>query len=163
MEQYGSYGGIPTGYKNTIYLVMMLDWALLGFIKWYKWSTSLSKIDKRYTLVYALEKLFSFRIIHVYLPLLILIIVISVFFIERDAAYYVIPTISIGMGLIHNFIGSVTRLWQWLISGYWLLVSGLFLMELGPVSVPFAVSISLGCGSILYGVTGWIPHTSKED
>jgi hypothetical protein len=163
MEQYGSYSGIPTDYKNTIYLVMMLDWVLLAFIKWYKWSVSLSKIDKRYTLSYALEEFFSFRIVNVFLPLKILTFIICVFFIQRDAAYYVIPTISIGMGLMHNFIGSVTRLWQWLLSGYWFIVSGLILIELGPVTVPFAISISLGCGCILYGVTSWIPHASKEE
>ena len=163
MEHYGSFSGIPVNYKSTIYLLMAMTWALLGFIKYYKWADSLSRIDKRYTLTYALEGFFSFRIVHVYLPLLILTIIISAFFVERDTAYYVIPTISIGIGLMHNLIGSVTRLWQWIESGYWFLATGLFLLVSGHVSTPFAVSISLGSGCILFGVTGWIPHVSKEE
>ncbi len=163
MEHYGSYSGIPHNYIGIIYLAMLIDWALLAFIKFYKWKGSLSKIDKRYDLGFALEGFFSFRIVHVYLPLLILMIVISVFFVQRGTAYYVIPTISIGTGLMHNLIGSVTRLWQWIVTGYWLLIAGLFLLATGPLSIPLAVSISLGCGCILFGVTGWVPHASKKE
>ena len=69
MAQYGSYRGIPSGYKNTIYMVMVLDWALLVFIRFYGWSVSLSKIDKRYTVFKAIEEIFSFRIVNVLLPI----------------------------------------------------------------------------------------------
>lgn len=163
MEHYGTYAGIPAGYKGLVYSLIGLVWAFLVFIKYYKWADSLSKIDERYDLAYAFEGFFSFRIVHVYLPLVILTIVISVFFVQRDIAYYVVPTISIGIGLMHNLFGSVTRLWQWIVSGYWFLATGLFLLVSGPVSIPFAVSISLGCGCILFGVTGWVPHASKEE
>jgi hypothetical protein len=163
LERYGIYTAIPDIYKSRAIGLIVPVWVLLVVIKWYKWATSLSKIDKRYDMEYAFDGLFSFPIVHVAIPLTILIIAICIFFVKHDIAYYVIPTISIGMGLLHNFFGSVTHLWQWIASGYWFLATGLLLLVLGPVSVPFAVSMSLGGGSILFSLTSWIPHTSKEE
>ena len=107
--------------------------------------------------------MFSFPIVNVAIPLPIVTIVICVFCFKHDLAYYVIPAFSIGLGLLHNFYGSVTHLWQWIAGGYWFLATGLYLLVFGPVSVPFAVSISLGVGSILFSLTGWIPQASKEE
>ena len=163
LEHYGNYTAIPGNSKNLIIGLIVLVWFLLVFIKYYKWSDSLSKIDERYDLEYDFGRIFSFPIVHVAIPLLILTIVICVFFFKHDLAYYIIPAVSIFIGLLHNFFGSVTHRWQWIASGYWFLATGLYLLVFGPVSVPFAVSISLGGGCMLFSLIGWIPQASKEE
>ena len=163
LEHYGNYTAIPGNSKNLVIGLIFLVWVLVVFIKYYKWGDSLSKIDERYDLEYGFGRMFSFPVVHVTFPLLILIVVICVFCFKHDLAYYIIPAVSIGMGLLHNFYGSVTNLWQWIASGYWFLATGLFFLVFGPVSVPFAVSISLGCGSILFSLIGWIPQASKKE
>ncbi len=163
LEHYGNYAAIPDNSKNLVIGLIVLVWILVVFIKYYKWSDSLSKIDERFDLEYGFKVGLSFPIVNVAIPLVILTIVICVLCVKHDLAYYVIPAISIGVGLLHNFYGSLTHLWQWIASGYWFLATGLYLLVFGPVSVPFAVSISLGGGCILFSLIGWIPQASKEE
>jgi hypothetical protein len=163
IRHHGSFEAIPTIIKSTVYTAIVMDWILLGLIKWLKLAESLSKIDKRFTIPLFLQEFFSFRIVHVYLPLLILMICISIIFVQRNANFYVIPTIALGIGLVHNFIGSVTQLRQWLISGYWFLTTGLFLLAVGPMYAPLAVSLSLGVGCLLFAVLAWTSQPSNEE
>jgi len=155
IRHHGSFEAIPTIIKSTVYTAIVMDWILLGLIKWLKLADSLSKIDKRFTVPFFLQEFFSFRIVHVYLPLLTLMICMSIIFVQRSANFYVIPTVAVGLGLVHNFIGSVTQIRQWLISGYWFLATGLFLLAKGSIYAPLAASLSLGVGCLLFAVSGW--------
>ena len=163
MRHHGSFGAIPVITKTAVYTAIVMDWILLGWIKWLKLSESLSKVDKRFTVPFFLQEFFSFRIVHVYLPLLILTVCIGTIFAQRNTPFYVIPTIAVGIGLLHNFIGSVTQLRQWLISGYWFLATGIFLMVKGYIYAPLAASLSLGVGCFLFAVSGWTSQASYEE
>ena len=163
MRHHGSFAAIPVITKTAVYTAIVMDWILLGWIKWLKLADSLSKIDKRFTVPFFLQEFFSFRIVHVYFPLLTLIICICIIFVQHNANFYVIPTIAAGIGLVHNFIGSVTQLRQWLISGYWFLATGLFLLGTGPMYAPLAVSLSLGIGCLLLAVSGWTFQASNGE
>ena len=163
MRHHGSFAAIPAITKTAVYTAIVMDWIILGWIKWLKLADSLSKIDKRFTVPFFLQEFFSFRIVHVYFPLLTLIICICIIFVQHNANFYVIPTIAAGIGLVHNFIGSVTQLRQWLISGYWFLATGLFLLGAGPMYAPLAVSLSLGVGCLLLAVSGWTFQASNGE
>ena len=163
IRHHGSFEAIPTIIKSTVYTAIVMDWILLGLIKWLKLADSLSKIDKRFTVPFFLQEFFSFRIVHVYLPLLTLMICMSIIFVQRSANFYVIPTVAVGLGLVHNFIGSVTQIRQWLISGYWFLATGLFLLAKSSIYAPLAVSLSLGVGCLLFAVSGWAFQPSHEE
>jgi len=163
IRHHGSFEAIPDLIKSTVYTAIVMDWILLGLIKWLKLADSLSKTDKRLRVDNFLQEFFSFRIVHVYLPLLILTICIGILFAQHNAPFYVIPTIAVGIGLLHNFIGSVTQLRQWLISGYWLLATGLFLLAKGSIYAPLAASLSLGVGCLLFAVSGWAFRASYEE
>jgi hypothetical protein len=163
IRHHGSFEAIPDLIKSTVYTAIVMDWITLGLIKWLKLADSLSKTDKRLSVPNFLQEFFSFRIVHVYLPLLILVICIVTIFVQRNAIFYVIPTIAVGFGLLHNFIGSVTQLRQWLISGYWFLATGLFLLAKGSIYAPLAASLSLGVGCLLFAVTGWAFQPSHEE
>jgi hypothetical protein len=68
----------------------------------------------------------------------------------RHSAYYIIPTISITYGLFYNFLGSIIEVKQWLLTGYWLLITGLGVLVFNRIPVPIAVSITMGCGMLLF-------------
>ncbi len=163
IRHHGSFEAIPILTKNAVYMAIVMGWILVGMIKWLKLAESLSKIDKRFTVSYFLQEFFSFRIVHVYLPLLTLVICICAVCIQHNVNFYVIPTIAVGTGLLHNFIGSVTNIRQWLISGYWFLVTGLYLLAVGPFYAPLAASLSLGIGCLLFAISGWAFRPSSEE
>ncbi len=161
MEHYGNFAMIPHGYKMGIAFMMFLFYILLGIFRLRVTRPSLMKIDKRYNLGFLAREMSS-GIYHISLPLFVLVCFVGVFLGQRDATYYMVPTIAICMGVIHNYIGTITRIWHWLVSGYWFLATGIYFLYWGPVNVPFAVSISLGCGCLLYFVLSWIPPASRE-
>lgn len=146
--RYGSYAEIPIDIKSALHALIVLDWLFLAFLKWSRWGKGLLRIDRRFTLWRALEELFSFRIVHVYLPLTGVMVLLCVFLAHQNA-YYIIPTISIFCGLMYNFIGVITELRQWLLPGYWFLLTG-SLFFIGPISAPLAIAISLGGGNLIF-------------
>ena len=163
IRHHGSFQAIPVLTKNAVYTAIVMDWILLGWIKWLKLAQSLSKTNKRFTIPFFLQEFLSFRIVHIYLPLLALMICICAICIQHNVNFYLIPTITVGIGLLHNFIGSVTNIRQWLISGYWFLATGIYLLAVGPFYAPLAVSLSLGIGCLLFAISGWVFRPSGEE
>jgi len=97
-----------------------------------------------------------------FIPLVILTVLISVYSATHGSAYYIVPTISIGLGLLYNFFGSMTEIRQWLISGYWFLGSGILSLVF-PMPTPIAVSVSLGCGLLLFSVLSYFSRTKHME
>jgi len=151
MEHFGNYGSIPGNVKTILFGAMILDWMLLVFLKYSRWGASLLKINRSYTLSRALEEFFSYRIIHTYLPLTGVMIILCVFLADIDA-YYMIPAIAIGSGLLYNFIGSITEIRQWLVTGYWFLITGVATLFLNSIPSMIALAITMGCGCLLFAI-----------
>ncbi|MBU3948975.1 MAG: hypothetical protein KJ826_12250 [Proteobacteria bacterium] len=62
LSHYGNYSAIPGNFKTLVIGIIVLVWVLVVFIKYYKWSNLMSKIDERYDLGYGFERMFSFPI-----------------------------------------------------------------------------------------------------
>ena len=107
------------------------------------------KIDRTFTLGRAIHEFFSCRIMHVYLPLAAIMTILCVRMAKADA-YYIIPIISIGTGLTYNFIGSITEIRQWLVSGYWFLIAGIAILLADPIPATLALAVTMGCGLLLF-------------
>lgn len=152
IDRFGSYSFIPGIIKLTLYIAIMLDIVLLGAMKYVNFMKPLIKINRHYTIGRLMSEFFTFRIVHMYVPLLVLSTCICLYLAHHNSAYYIIPTLSITMGLFYNLIGSIIEVRQWLIAGYWLLITGLGALLLGPMPVPVALSISLGCGLMLFAL-----------
>jgi hypothetical protein len=152
INRYGSYGLIPGYIRGILFGVIMVDWVFLVILKYSNWLKSILEIDYRYTFGRAMKEFFSFRIIHVYVPLTVLAVFLCVYLSKQNSAYYIIPTISIATGLMYNFLGSIIGVKQYLLAGYWLLVTGLGVLLFNFIPGPVAVSISMGCGMLLFAL-----------
>ncbi|MBW1944828.1 MAG: hypothetical protein JRJ51_18620 [Deltaproteobacteria bacterium] len=159
---YGSYEGIPALFKNIVYLVLLADFVFLLVLRYTRILRFLVKADENRDLRGALDGFFSSRLIHVFIPLVILTVLLSVYSATRGSAYYIVPTISIGLGLLYNFFGSMTEIRQWLISGYWFLGSGILSLVF-PMPTPIAISLSLGCGLLLFSVLSYFSRTKHME
>lgn len=149
IAHYESYATIPKNIKGIIYGLMALDWMLLVFLKYSRWGKSLMKIDRTFTLGRAIDEFFSYRIMHVYFPLAAIMFILC-FRIAKVDAYYIIPIISIGTGLLYNFIGSITEIRQWLVGGYWFLIAGIAILLADPIPATLALAVTMGCGCLLF-------------
>jgi hypothetical protein len=147
--RFGSYEAIPQNFKNSFFGLMVLDFMLLTVLKYFFWDRSLKKMDRAFDIPRAMEAFFSFRIVHVYLPLVAVMVIVCVY-LSRIDAYYIIPTLAIGKGLMYNFIGSVTKIRQWLIAGYWFLISGVVLLDGDLMPATVSLAVALGIGHLLF-------------
>jgi hypothetical protein len=150
-NQYGNYQNIPYPAKTVMYVLIVIAWMFLVFIKYRGWGASLSSIDKELTLGRALKAFFSYRIIHIYLPTGGVMAVLCAYLATVNA-YYIIPMLSIGIGLQFNFVGIVSESRQWVIAGYWFLATGVLTLLFTGLSAMMAMALTFGCGFLLFGL-----------
>jgi len=153
IQYFHKYGDIPLFLKVIIYIAIALYVILLGFIKWGAILSSAKQTDPKMTLSRVLKEFFIFRVRHIYVPIVILYTFFIIFFISIGKAYYIIPTITIAIALMYNFLGSITGIRQYLIGGYWFLITGILSVVFNSISPLFALAGSLGCGLLVFAVS----------
>jgi len=149
---YGGYSLIPFQIKFILFGAIVLDIFFLAVLKYINFMKRLLKINRWYTIGRLLKEFFSFRIVHVYVPLIGLMIFFCVYLAMQNHSYYIIPTISITYGLFYNFLGSIIEVRQWLLSGYWLLITGVGVLVFHSIPAPIAISMTMGCGLMLFAL-----------
>jgi hypothetical protein len=149
---YHTWGAVPQPIKTIFYSALAVCWALAGFLKWSLWGRGMSKINSSYSVSRAMEQFFSFRLVHIYLPLVAIGFILGFYFFHNNMAYYIIPVIAIPCGLMYNLFGTVVGSRQWLVGGYWFLISGVCLLLISHIPGPIAVAISLGGGCLAFAL-----------
>ncbi len=163
-QHYGNFSAIPRTARYLIFAAMAADWFFLQWMKRRTFLTTGKRIDPTFTIGRLLKEFFSYRIAHVYVPMMLLMIFLSVYFIYAGIPYYIVPAGSIGVGLLYNFIGSFTVIRQYLILGYWFLISGVGVLIFSTIPAAISLSITLGCGLLLFSVLGSLSaHTAREE
>jgi hypothetical protein len=164
MQQHGSFGAIPRSVRYIIFAAMAADWVLMQFLKRRTFLTSGRRIDPAFTIGRLLKEFFTYRIAHVYVPMMVLVIFLSIYFVDENVPYYIVPAVSIGIGLLYNFIGSFTEIRQYLLLGYWLLITGVGTIIFSEIPALIALSVTLGCGLLMFSASGYrSARTEKED
>jgi hypothetical protein len=159
IQHYGYFAAIPYPGRSIIYMVLAVDAILIQVFKRRVFLSSAQKIDPKLTLMGALKEIFTFRIIHVYVPIMVLVILFGFYFGLHRMPDYIVPTISIGVGLLYNFIGSIIDIRQYLLFGYWTLVTGVLAVLYPVVPALIVLAVSIGGGMLLMSLSGFF---SKE-
>jgi MFS family permease len=154
ITSFGSWVAVPGLYKIIVFAAMSLVFIFALALKAVNILRTVSKVDKKITMLKVYREALSFRVGNVNIPVLALIVFFSVYVSIHISPYYIIPAFSIGMGLIANFIGSITELKQFIIMGYWQLIAGVAVIVF-TVSPMVAVSVTIGCSYILFGVVSY--------
>ena len=162
MQRYGSFGSIPATLRTIIYVAIVADFVFLQILKRRSLLVSAKRIDQSLTLGWFFKELFSYRIVHLYVPLTVLVVFLSIYFIVNDIPYFIIPTISIFYGLLSNFMGTIIEMRQSIIVGYWFLITGIFTIIVSSIPAPIALLMTLGCGMLILFILGSLSSRSKE-
>ncbi len=149
---YGDYVSVPQLGKYFLYIAIALVWALLGFLKYYRLDSSISRLDKSYSLSRVLTEFFSFRIVHVYVPMMLIMGFLIYYFVWLELFYLVVPTISVCVGIIYNFIGSITEIRRYLLCGYWYIVTGILSSLEASLPITLVLSVTMGVGMLIYAL-----------
>ena len=164
MQHYGSFSAIPAAAKYAIYFAIGLDWILMQYLKRRIFLKTGRRIDPAFTIGRLLKEFFVYRISHIYVPVMALIIFLIFYFTYQNIPYYIVPAASIGIGFLYNFIGTFTEIRQYLIIGYWFLITGVAVIIFNTIPAPIALSLTLGCGLLIFSALGVLaPRADKEE
>ncbi|MFC1822070.1 hypothetical protein ACFL9T_05135 [Thermodesulfobacteriota bacterium] len=163
MDHFGSFGDIPRTIRYILYGAIAADFIFIQIIKRSSLLASAKKYDQSITYWQLFKEFLTIRIIHIYIPLLLLMIFLIIYFIYQNAAYYIVPTLSIGAGLLYNFIGCITEIRQYLLFGYWLLITGTCTIILSFIPALVAVSVIFGIGWFIFAFSGALFTASDRE
>ena len=158
LSYYGQHELIPNAYRVAGLVILIVTLLVLGFLKRLLWVKSVKRYDHGFTFGLLIKNLYSYQFMHIWTPVSLVIIFICIYLAVRGAYQYIVPAASFGMGFLYNSLGSVARIRQYLITGYWLLLTGippLFFLETSPL---LFLSISQGCGMLLFALISGNPR-----
>ena len=143
MRHYGGYELIPSLIRSIINFAIVLAWMMVEFLKY-----------REPSMIQILKEYFSFRMLHVLGTVLAGMILLCVYLIEHNRFDYLVPTISIGMGLVSIFVGALTEVRSYLLSGYWFCISGGMFIVFNSVPILVTAATTLGCGYLIFAIPG---------
>ncbi len=159
LEQYGRYGLIPSTIRMFSLGLVVVACLAMGLLKRVLWMKSLKQIDSSFTFGVLLKSIYSFQVLHVWVPIGIGILLLSSYFYFIELPRYIVTAVAFGLGLIYNSMGSVTRIWQYMVSGYWMMVAGALPLIFVDVSALIFLALSLGCSMLIFA---FLSGTSKK-
>ena len=156
MQHYGSFGATPGALRYLIYAAIAAESVFLQIWKMRRFSFSLRKVDRALTLGWFFKEFYASRIAHLYVPLVALILFLSIYFAMNNIPYFIVPTISIGYGLLCNFVGTMTQIRHTLLAGYWFLGTGICAILFSFIPGPVALAMTVGCGLLIISISGFL-------
>lgn len=162
-QYYGSFGAIPGTLKYLIYAAIAVDLIILQIWKGKAYSASVRQFDRNLTLGWLLKEFYSNKISLIYVSHVLLMVFLSIFFIVRHIAYFIIPTISLITALISISYGVILHIRYTLAVGYWLFITGIVTLIFSSIPAPIALSITFGCGMLILSLSGFIAFKSKKE
>lgn len=149
---HGSYYQIPKDIRIFLLIVIGISYLTVVSLKRILWIKSVHKINKEITFGQLVKNIYSYQLFHVWIPIFALMIYLIVHLCLVDAEYYIVGVASIGMGIIYNSIGGFTRIWQYLVTGYWLIVTGLLSLLFDDISPFVWLAVSPGLGFFIFAL-----------
>ena len=159
IQHYGYFTAIPAEWRTVIWGSLLVDLFFIQVFKRRVFLSSAHKIDPKLTIMGILKEFFTSQIMHVYVPIVVLMFIFGFYFGQYRIPYYIIPTISIGIGLLYNCVGSILNLRQYLLFGYWTLVTGVLAILFPVAHTLIVLAVSIGGGMLLMSISGFF---SKE-
>ena len=157
-QRYGNYSLSPALIRQIYVRLAALVGATLYVLFFVLWLKSLRKNGGKLTGEDVWSAYFSFRVINLLLPVRLIAVALIMYCIEQDMTYYIIPIISIAIGLQCNFLGCITETRNYIIGGYWYMITAGIIFLSNSIPGSLAVLLSLGCGSLVFGL---LPNSEK--
>ncbi len=163
LKTYEMYSNIPDGIKTVMLVLIALLWLTLGILKGVLWVKSVHTVNKELSFGQMVKTLYSDQILHAWIPTGVLIAFFSVYFYRAGTPQYAVPVVAFGVGFIYNMIGGMVRIWQYLLTGYWLIFTGVLSVLYPNVSSLVWLSLSVGVGMLLFGIVSKTQAASEKE
>jgi len=157
LRAYGSLGEIPAAFHWVLGTLIAVSLAVVSVLKLFVFIREAKKLDDEHS-SYGIFLVFmkSPVLLHVFLPIMALIVALSILLISFDRALYCVPVWAIGCGIIWNAIGAEFSLIEYIGFGYWLLLTGTLSLFIAGIHPLIWVCVIFGLGFICFAAFLWI-------
>jgi|WetSurMetagenome_2_1015567.scaffolds.fasta_scaffold00061_29 hypothetical protein len=155
---FGGFWAVPAYLKAIVFCAIALDITVLGILKNMGVLKSARSLDPGMSLFHLIREYYSARMYHHFIPTGLVLLFACIFAWETGHARLLIPFISIGVGLLYNTFNTFLRIDEFLIFGYWFIVTGCILVVFNSVSPLLGLSLTLGCGLLLLSFLWYLPQ-----
>lgn len=152
LRHFGTYDAIPQGIRIFLLIVIACLCIIVWILKGVLWVKSVHSVNRALSFGQMLKHLYSGQVLHTWIPVTVLMWFMLAFFLYHDLEYYIVAVLAFGVGIIYNIIGGLTRIWQYLFTGYWLFITGVCTLVFTHISPLIWTVLSLGLSLILFGV-----------
>ncbi len=151
LRAFGSLEAIPAVFHWVFITLIAAAFVITALMKMLVLSREAKKLgEKRAAISMFLMVARSSVILHVFLPIVTLIVILCAVFISRGQAYYCVPICAIGCGLLWNAIGAGFSLPEYTVFGYWLIITGTASLFLTGIHALIWTAIIFGFGFICF-------------
>jgi len=121
---YGSFDAIPTAWRGAIWAALVLASIGGGTWKFLLISRRIGEVDKASSLRDVLDSFFGIGSIHVTGGMLTAIAAAIAFATWVGSPWHALPAVGVVLGIWMNSIGAQTRVSEYLVAGWWSIVTG---------------------------------------
>lgn len=158
---YGSYGAVPGTCRHLMLGVILADWVFLGTFKIARFSRSVTSSDPAYSYRRAVLEMLTFRFVHFYLVFFFSVLFFVAYFIITGTPYLVIPTLAIGIGILFNYLGNISELSEYIITGSWMIAAAAVVIAAGTIPATLAVMLIFGVCFIYFWLHAWVKYGNR--
>ncbi len=163
LEQYGSYYDIPGVVRTISLLLVITAYVLVVVLKRILWVKSIKKMDSNYTFGKIIRQIYTYQLFHVWIPIQLIMAFLIAYALYFDQERYIVSIAAIGIGIIYNSIGGITKIWQYLATGYWLIVTGVLPFVLQSAPALLLLAGSMGVAFLMFFLISGSSRVTEEE
>ena len=157
IRHFGSFTAIPSSLKAIAFCAIALDAGALGIFKNVGVLRSARAYDPGISLFRLIREYYSARMYHHFIPTGLVVAFFCIYAAATDHSRFIVPLLSIGVGLLYNAFDTFLRLDEFLWTGYWFVATGCILVVFNSVSPLLGLCLTLGFGLLLLSAIWYIP------
>jgi hypothetical protein len=157
IRHFGAFSAIPTPTKAIAFCAIALVVAFIGIFKNTGVLKSARTFDPGISLRRLIREYYSFRLYHHFVPMGLVLAFACVYAVSIGESRFLVPILSIGVGLIYNSYDTLLNIDEFLWTSYWFIVTGFIVMVFNSISPLLSLSLTIGCGLLLLSVIWYLP------
>jgi uncharacterized membrane protein YwzB len=161
LRQYGGYDAIPQAARISLLVVIICLAVTIWILKGVLWFKSVHAVNKELRFGQMLKTLYSGQILHTWIPIVFLLGTSIAYCIYAGQIRFIVPALCFGVGIIYNMIGGMIRIRQYLLTGYWLIITGVCAVIFANICSLIWLALSLGVGMLLFAFLSKAPEQKQ--
>ncbi len=151
-KAYGNFASFPAFVKILLVACLVFAFVSLTVYKIFIINRQAKRIDTTISFFYIFRTFYANTTTHVLIPVVLAGTAASIVLGIYGAPFYILPVISISVGILANLMFAQFRFIEYLVFGYWIILSGILNIVFPQLSGFLWAAITYGGGTLAFVV-----------